>query len=875
MVPRLSSRSLAKFGAVGLFATVLTSIGIAIAGCAPPPPEPNRARATSSTPRLPESSAPIKGQVVGHFDAKTFGPRLVMSDAGEGSVSWLTISGTGSVLTHAHLSAGGALSPAAHIADGPRAPRFFEVELGLEGDTFFLVGSGGAREGASTLDLYILPKGGTEARAEQVVSAGQVSWASVIPSLPSPLVFWSETARGEAAELWVRPIVHGALGAPERVAASATAWQVKSFGNEVGLAFAPGPGEVESLVLLAINGEGHVVRRRTLGEELPQVTDVDFVREGPETLVVFTGVTERGPRLYSLRIDLATGEASPAEPLTRQRGPQLLHRLEVDAEKKRTFVAWDEGQQDPEKKRRVLVAELRRGQWVEPTWVLEEPEGEAVLPLFEGQKPGLLGVKHRPLAPGLEWFRLGNGPLPTTRPLELAGLIPAPELAWDLHCSAVRCLALGAASTEDLTVFLANEEGAESFVAIEPQGAGPNGVALVSDELLLSLPSLAAFARVPRLGHPSEWLVSTLTDFDARPDLGRKGGAAKDGRMAPERAHLALWPLIVEETADTSSEKLARLGKEFKVSVRAQSLGGVALSAMGPSGGLLGWSALDNGYPHVFLTALDAYGKKSRQVMLPEKGSEISDLTVLAAGTGYLVAWVDTREGVSMVFVAQADATLNHITKPELLRFDVFAANQLVLRAEPGRIELYYTSELEELSELATERRRGIFRVAVDAVKGAFVGEPTLLYETGNNLHSLTVLDGPGRGRLGWLETEGGSALAQAGRLFVAPLLDGDRPLGKAIEIDKGVLTFGGNCSEVVCRFGIVKREGSRDALFALEAPFDQLSPNAEARLLYLAGFVPPSTPPVVMGATIVYPMTLGEGRVELRAAKASFRPNP
>jgi len=806
--------------------------------------------------------------VVGRFDKETFGPRLVADETGRGSVSWLMLGGTSSLLSAARLSAEGTLSPSAPIAEGPRAPNFFEAALDREGNTFFLIGSGGNGERSSALDLYLWPPEATKATVESVVSDAQVSWASVLPSSTSPLVLWSETARGEVAELWLRPTVQGALGVPQRVAPSATAWQAKNVGVGVGLVFAPGPGEVASLELLEINSSGQVIQRRQLGEELPQVADIDFIRDGAETLVVFTGLTDAGPRLFFLRMDLTTGVASPARLVTRERGAQRLRQILFDAEAKRTFVVWEEARQDADSKRQILIGELKRERWTEPTWSLQEPIKESLLPIISIHKGGIAGIKHRSAGTGLEWFRLGSTKDALVQTLELPGLISSPELAWDLHCVSSRCFALSAASPQELTVFLTHGAAFSSFVTTEPQDGGLRA-ALGSDELIHSLPSLAALNAVP-LPSPNQWLVASLTDFDPRLEAVHPERVAKGA--SPERAHLALQTLSLSSEANSEGpERLSRLGGEAKVSVRARSAGGLALSPLGPNGGLLAWAALDRGQPHVFLTSLDKEGRKVRQVMVQQRRGEIGDIAIGAVPSGFIVAWVDRSELGASLLLARTEDGLPRAPKPTPLGALVFTPSQLILHTEPSKLVLYYVAELEELSELVVDRRVGIFAVAIDPEHAEFLGEPKLLYETNNNLHTLTVLEDGDTSRLVWLEAGAGSSLDQTAHLWGAALPEWGKRITKPLELDQGVVSFGARCAEGSCRLATVKRVGGQDAIFVRQAPFEELPSRMSTRLLYLSGFVPPSTPPIFLGDTLLYPMAVSEGRLELRALRVDF----
>src|SRR5699024_9716066 len=90
-------------------------------------------------------------------------------------------------------------------------------------------------------------------------------------------------------------------------------------------------------------------------------------------------------------------------------------------------------------------------------------------------------------------------------------------------------------------------------------------------------------------------------------------------------------------------------------SVKAESVGGVALAVKpGPREEVaLAWVGKDGGAGQVFLTQLSASGEKQTQRMLTHSKGGCSDVTLTSTQSGWLVGWIDSRDGLADVNVAR------------------------------------------------------------------------------------------------------------------------------------------------------------------------------------------------------------------------------
>src|SRR5690606_23234908 len=108
--------------------------------------------------------------------------------------------------------------------------------------------------------------------------------------------------------------------------------------------------------------------------------------------------------------------------------------------------------------------------------------------------------------------------------------------------------------------------------------------------------------------------------------------------------------------------------------------GGVSLSSFQDGRALVGWAALDQGKPHVFLTLVDQAGKKVRQQMLTKIGAEVSDVSVARTADGFVVLWIDDRNGTPEVYGTLLDRELRAVSSEQRLTEGALEPSDLEVR---------------------------------------------------------------------------------------------------------------------------------------------------------------------------------------------------
>ncbi|WP_044243632.1 TolB family protein [Chondromyces apiculatus] len=275
-----------------------------------------------------------------------------------------------------------------------------------------------------------------------------------------------------------------------------------------------------------------------------------------------------------------------------------------------------------------------------------------------------------------------------------------PYLVRGLSCARGQCTALAsAASTEpaspapaakgDAKGATAGRSGTSSAKPSAAPAAPPAGDAASAPLAVVSLPVREGPWRAPALREtgdqiPRATAVRALYDGDhvsevTAANLG--GGRALaawityhlDGASTEPRGARGARGADTKDQGATLAVRTVRpdaLGKLTVLSQKASSLGGVALaSAPGDNpDSVLAWVAREKGEPQVYVTRLDANGEKVTQKKVTSaqrrKGqggatSEATDVAIAHDGQdGWIVAWIDTRDGNAEVYAARLDKNL-------------------------------------------------------------------------------------------------------------------------------------------------------------------------------------------------------------------------
>jgi hypothetical protein len=126
------------------------------------------------------------------------------------------------------------------------------------------------------------------------------------------------------------------------------------------------------------------------------------------------------------------------------------------------------------------------------------------------------------------------------------------------------------------------------------------------------------------------------------------------------------------------------------ISVRAEPVGGVVLVPSPFDAGEVGlaWVGQDEGVGQVFLTRLSQSGEKLGQRMITREKGGCSDVALVAAGGGFIIAWLDNRDGRPAVYAAKVGRNLERVGPERRIAETRGEASGLRLVAQQGEVVL-------------------------------------------------------------------------------------------------------------------------------------------------------------------------------------------
>ncbi|MBX3129214.1 MAG: hypothetical protein KF718_21025 [Polyangiaceae bacterium] len=525
----------------------------------------------------------------------------------------------------------------------------------------------------------------------------------------------AEGERGDRADVMARK--RGREGAFV-VASDVRAWQTATLGGTVAVSVVRATGTALGPVDVIRLGDSQVATTTSVTAAASAEPDLDMVAAGDQFVLAWSDRTDGEPRVVTARVDAAGKLTSKPAPITPPRGEQSLIRLVSPADGgSRTYLVWEEALEQRAGSRTFRAAALTdRLSAAQATLSFES--GDGGVPELVATASGLAALTlARPCKrgvacsePAVTTFVELNDKLAvkTSTPLLLAPLMGAEApLAWGLSCSTKGCLALAATDGAPADVFAVRFERAES--SWQPASA------LVEREP----PALGSVETIARTAAPlsqvalsrtkSAKLGAWLTYFDPSTPYKRLPRPAPDGRFDPPRAEL----------------HVARPGAEpTLLSFRARSLGGVAL-ASDPQHGetLVAWTALDNQLPQLFVTMVDDAGKKLRQQMLTRSRGEKSDVAVVGAGDGFILAWIDERDGDPEVYAARVNRQLQRVGPDKRITKSKGSASGVALHAAGSDVWAAWS----DAAPSPGAGQESLHLIKLAAADASAIGTPTVL----------------------------------------------------------------------------------------------------------------------------------------------------
>ncbi len=495
-----------------------------------------------------------------------------------------------------------------------------------------------------------------------------ILWIDAVATSSGVLVLWAVSKDGRATIYGAGLDSDGApTGQSRALIKDALAWQTAGIGNLVALATVRAAGGETasgkvSVDFFSAKGESQG-KSVSLSTEPTAELDLDMVAAQGGLTVAWSEKKNLVPTLVTARLDAAGNLLQKAKPATAPRGEQTLVALVPPFGNGPAYIVWENLRERREQGRRMLLAPLNEQGGLESERAqVTIPDDPSHVPEFAASKDGLALLTLSPMCAreASECSDSENWPtfaefdrkleLLATEPYRLEPLKGAPvKLAWGLQCSAAGCFSLAASYDLPAPVYRVRLQARSNDWRAVGAALAPPGKPRLSE--LSALVDLESLAEVATTRVEERTVLSWLTYFDPTTPWERRKQPAPDGRYDPIRALL--------QVAEVGPKGL---GEVTTISYRARSLGGVAM-AHDPQTKqtLVAWSALDNQEPQVFLTLLNAQAQRVSQRMLTRAKGEVSDVSVARVADGWLVSWVDERDGDPEVYVAKVNAALRAV----------------------------------------------------------------------------------------------------------------------------------------------------------------------------------------------------------------------
>jgi hypothetical protein len=825
---------------------------------APPPP---------GAPRLTMAA-------IAQVPAGTFGPYLGMRAEG-GLAVWASMeSGARTWFARPFSARGETTAEAVSLGEAPSELGLVSVRPLRQG--FALLSSYKTSDG-EVVELSVVSDSGAPIAGPTSLgrTPNSVLWVEAIPRAQGATVLWAASGDGRA-EIWTADINDKAevASSPRLLARDAGAWQAVAFGKGVALAVthvgkggaAHGPIEVSLL-----NGADDVPPI-VVNAEISADLDLDMTALGDQLVLAWSDHRGGENRVFSAVLDQSGKIVAEAAPATPPLGEQAVLRVIAPAPGgQRAYLAWEALDAQVVSNRSFEVAEFQpNGRVSSPRGLFEYwkmdgsmPEiaattnGVAVLTLAPICSRSETCTKAAPIAPEFVAFD-SNFNVQSNEPLWPAqGETPA-NLAWNLTCPNDACFALSAGDGVPSAVALTRlEHLTDNYRAPASRVELPPAPRISGDEALAETEPLSQIALAET---SAGTLLGWLTDFDPTTPWVKLKKPTADGRYEPLRARIDLQ-------AFATTEPFAALSGPEDLSLRAHSLGGIAISSNPhQDDALVAWAGLDSGQPQVFLTLVDKLGKKTAQRMLTHKIGDLNDVAALQIGADYLVAWVDERSNDPELYATKVNHALNRIAPEQRITQAPGAATDVSLVAtRSGALAVWADSRESEQAGAAD-----IYATALRSADAGRGAPEVCVQKTRAHSFAPVARAHAGGAVVAWLEAAAENSDGEPAHASFAQLDDAGRVVGgvQSATFDGGTpVTLGLDCNDAGCHAIVAVDSNAHGELYAVSFGDGRASAPVRIRSSTSA---PSSVAPIVHGRD-VYVADVQQGVAHLRRLRLDW----
>jgi hypothetical protein len=528
-------------------------------------------------------------------------------------------------------------------------------------------------------------------------TSDHIAWCDVIATSHGSIGVWAEeTGAGAANMLAIALGSDGKpAGMPVRVARAVDGWQAVAFDDGVGLALlnrdARGDRASAARVSwLRLDAQAHPRGEPIAVGSRPTVTgDIDAVALPEGALLAWTDRTGEDAQVMLALVDTAGHVTGPVAAMDAVGGSSLVA---LASGAKSAALAWEEPSARAHPLHPLHIASVSTGARLgaQPISSVEvapgmrpelaataegfallasahacmtrEASAAALLEASASTPRDSLVPRDAPVSPVRETSTSCGGPVVPTfvrfdgqltpvqaEPVLLEDGSAAALLGWALRCSGDRCLALAATGEAPTPVFAVDFEVRTSPFAIPSVASMPPDAPRVT-----SLETLAS-------GQPYEDVAAgKLGDVTLVVALASAVGASDGDSRHPNGGVLTVRTL----GADGRQQ-----GPTATLTSRAASVGGIALApaATPQDGAAVAWvTGRGDQERQLHVAHLDGAGHRSKEIELTTRAKgDVSSVAMAWTGDGWLVAWVDARDGNGEVYATKIDRDLTRVAREE------------------------------------------------------------------------------------------------------------------------------------------------------------------------------------------------------------------
>ena len=617
------------------------------------------------------------------------------------------------------------------------------------------------------------------ARANVTEISDEVSWVDVMPREGGALVLW-ETSQGSRYD--VSAIALDAKGAAASPAAplltGVLGWHAAPGGGALAVvlpastkAAADDGGMVQTgkVALVPLDASGKPKPAIEISAGATAEPDVVIAEVAGKWVLAWTDVREIDAAVWTAALDKTGAITAAAKRATPPTGEQALVAA-VGAETGggqvgRGLLAWEDVLNAPPESRQIHLATLGADGSIGKERATMAFHAAGTPPDLAVDATGFAAVT---LAPAWQ----GGAP-PEEAPVWPTFVRFGPDLSV-LSAEPVRTAALGSDGVPYMVHGLSCRD-ASGCTTLASGGQAPPKVAVVS---------LAS--------RKTEWYSPARRDPDDAPPRASALSALYSGEQIGRVAvtplstggHLAAWVSYFPE--GPPAERLKKSGEAelalvvaapgavgaptpIQLSKKAVSVGGVAMAAApGDAKEIaIAWVAREKGESQVYVTKVDETGKKltqkkltvmprAKKAAVPSEASDVAIAWSSAEGAeGWVVSWVDTRDGNAEVYAARLDRALTKVGPDHRLTDAPGDAAEIHLLPRGNNLLVAWSDARNE-----PEEGRGDIYVARVEVKGLTkLGPETRLAGTPTHSRSPQLTVSPaGTVWASWIEDAGDNA---------------------------------------------------------------------------------------------------------------------